>query len=376
MPARNVTTIEPMVQDQSPAELTAPARRPRWLIVLTIVTLLVGTAFLVTQRYTSHLYALAPGSAPSVEKSITIKSPGVVHPHKGRILLVTVALRTVQPLSYLADRLDHNVQIVDERALVGPAKPSQLNQANQVAMSNSTQTAVIVALQRLGYTVKQQNLGAQVTDVVAGTPADGHLQPGDVITAIDGTPTPTNTALVAALTAHHAGDVVKLSVKRGSATRAESVKLAPSPQGQVPPRPFIGIETTTMTSDTLPFDVTIDPGNIGGPSAGLAFTLGVIDQLSAGDLTGGRTIAATGTIEPDGSVGDVGGVVQKTAAVRQAGAVAFLVPPGEYADALKHAGPKLKVMKVTSLEQALNALKGLGGDVSLPPVPAAPAAAA
>jgi PDZ domain-containing protein len=370
MQACNVTTIEPMVQDQSPAELTAPPRRPRWLIVFTIVTLLAGTAFLVTQRYTSHLYALAPGSAPPVQKSITVKLPGEVHAHKGQILLVTVALRTVQPLSYLADRLNHDVQIVDQHALVGTAKASQLNQANQVAMTDSTQTAVIVALQRLGYSVTQQNLGAQVTAVVAGTPADGHLQPGDVITAIDGTPTPTNTALVAALTALHAGDVVKLTVKSGPTTRAESVRLAPPPPGSGSSRPLIGIETSTRTDATLPFAVTIDPGNIGGPSAGLAFTLGVIDELSAGDLTGGRTIAATGTIEPDGSVGEVGGVVQKTAAVRRAGAVAFLVPPGEYADAVKHAGPKLKVIKVASLEQALNALKSLGGDLSgLPPAP-------
>src|ERR1700693_5212696 len=95
MPVCNVTTIEPMVQDQSPAEITAPPRRPRWLIVLTIVTLLAGTAFIVTQRYTSHLYALAPGTAPPVQKSITIKAPGQVPPHKGQILLVTVALRTV-----------------------------------------------------------------------------------------------------------------------------------------------------------------------------------------------------------------------------------------------------------------------------------------
>jgi len=163
---------------------------------------------------------------------------------------------------------------------------------------------------------------------------------------------------------------VKLTVKSGTRTRIESVKLALSAPGQGPPRPFVGIATTTRTDATLPFDVTIDPGNIGGPSAGLAFTLGVIDELSAGDLTGGRTIAATGTIEADGSVGDVGGVVQKTAAVRRAGAVAFLVPPGEYADAEKHAGPKLKVIKVTSLEQALNALKSLGGDLSgLKPAP-------
>jgi PDZ domain-containing protein len=371
MQVRNVTTIEPMLQDQSPAELPAATRRPRWLIVLTAVMLIAGTAFLVGQRYTSDLYALAPGSATSVQGYITVKPPAQVYPHKGHILLVTVALRSVRPLDYLSDRLDHNVQIVNQRALVGPAKPSQLNQANQVAMSNSTQTAVVVALERLGHTVDQKNEGAQVEAVVAGTPADGHLTPGDVITALDGTPTPTNTALIDAIDSHKVSDVVSLTVVSGTSTRTERITLAASPPGSGPSRPFIGIQAGTKTSATLPVDVTIDPGNIGGPSAGLAFTLGVINELTAGDLTGGRTIAATGTIEPDGSVGEVGGVIQKTAAVRSAHAVAFLVPPGEYADAEKHAGPTLKVIKVTSIGQALDALKSLGGDLSsLGPPPA------
>ena len=112
-----------------------------------------------------------------------------------------------------------------------------------------------------------------------------------------------------------------------------------------------------------PFDVKIDTSGIGGPSAGLAFTLALIDDLTPGELTGGRDVAVTGTIDVNGTVGEVGGVVQKTAAVRKAKATLFLVPPGEYADAAKHAGKHLKVVKVSTLKDALAALGANGGDV-------------
>jgi PDZ domain-containing protein len=243
---------------------------------------------------------------------------------------------------------------------------------NQVAMKNSTETAVIVALRRVGYKINVEGLGAEVDEVVAHTPADGILQPGDVITTLDGTPTMSNDALVTTIRKHHPGDTVAMTVQSSGVTTQRSIKLAQSPPSQGPPHAFIGITTSTKGNPQLPFGVTIDAGNIGGPSAGLAFTLGVMDELSTGDLTGGQIIAATGTIEADGTVGDVGGVVQKTAAVRKSGAVAFLVPPGEYQQALKHAGSHLKVIKVANLEEAISALRSLGGDVSkLTPQPAA-----
>jgi Lon-like protease len=385
MQSRNVTTIDPMVQDPSlpegptpidPYERPGRPRRPRWLITLAILVIVCGIGYAVSQRYTSHLFALAPGTAPPVKDFITVRPPGQVHDHKGRILLVTVSLRTVQPLDYIRDRLNPDIQIVSEHALVGTAKASQLTQANQVAMENSTQTAVVVALERLGYKINVAGQGAEVDEVEANTPADGHLQPGDVIIALDGVPTPTNEALLTAIRKHKAGDTVSLTVQStvGSrtVTRTETLRLGLSPPGQdPPPHAFIGVQTTTKGHPKLPFGVTIDAGNIGGPSAGLAFTLGVIDELTKTDLTGGRVIAATGTIGADGAVGDVGGVAQKTAAVRQSGAIAFLVPPGEYQEALKHAGSHLKVIQVKSLEQALDALRSLGGDLSaLGPPPA------
>jgi len=338
------------------------------VVALAIVLVVSGIGYALGERYTSHLFALAPGSAPPVNEYITIRPPGQVHPHKGRILLVTVSLQTVQPLNYLLDKLNPDIQVINQSALVGSAKPSQLNQANEVAMQNSTNTAVIVALQRLGYKIDVASKGAEVDEVAAKSPADGHLKPGDVITAIDGVATATNAALVAVVRKHHVGDTVRLSVESTTGarttTRTETVRLGQSPPAQGASHTFIGIVTSTRSNPQLPFAVTIDAGSIGGPSAGLAFTLGVIDELSNSDLTGGQVIAATGTIDSGGQVGDVGGVAQKTAAVRQSGAVAFLVPPGEYGEAVKHAGSHLKIIKVTTLEQALDALRSLGGDLS------------
>ena len=128
----------------------------------------------------------------------------------------------------------------------------------------------------------------------------------------------------------------------------------------------LGVTLATKNrSFDFPYKVAIDTSGVGGPSAGLAFTLALIDELTPGELTGGRNVAVTGTIDVNGTVGDVGGVTQKTAAVRHSGTRFFLVPPGEFAEASKHAGRHLKVVQVTTLADALAALKANGGD---PPV--------
>ena len=118
----------------------------------------------------------------------------------------------------------------------------------------------------------------------------------------------------------------------------------------------------TRTTYTLPFDINVEVGAIGGPSAGLALTLAILDILSNGDLTGGHAVAATGTIELDGTVGDVGGVAQKAVAVRRAGAQVFFVPADQLKDAQGEAGA-LKLYPVKTLQQALDDLQALGGHV-------------
>jgi PDZ domain-containing protein len=125
----------------------------------------------------------------------------------------------------------------------------------------------------------------------------------------------------------------------------------------------LGISDEDQVDYAFPFNVSIDVTNIGGPSAGLAMTLGVIDALDGGSLTGGHTVAATGTIDPQGNVGDVGGVAQKTVAVEKAGATIFLVPPQEYGVAMSEDRPGLKVYEVSTLDRALAVLAAHGGSV-------------
>ncbi len=126
--------------------------------------------------------------------------------------------------------------------------------------------------------------------------------------------------------------------------------------------PILGVDIATRDeSFSLPFEVSVDSGQVGGPSAGLAFTLGLLDRLTPGSLTGGKKVAVTGEISPTGQVLDVGGVRQKAVAARRAGAVMMIVPTGEYKDALSKAG-SMKVVKVNTLQEALQALATLGGN--------------
>ena len=158
----------------------------------------------------------------------------------------------------------------------------------------------------------------------------------------------------------------------------KSVTLGVPPKGLVetgcgpPSKPtaFLGIDPQTKQDWDFPVDVKINTPQIGGPSAGLAMTLGIIDKLSSGRLTGHRVIAATGTIDQYGNVGQVGGVPEKTIAVERAGATVFFVPKPEYAQAEARATTQLHVYGVNTLDQALRILKRLGGNVPTNPVPA------
>jgi PDZ domain-containing protein len=352
-----------------------PSGRRRWpLVTLTLVVLVLLVSYLAVNHYTSDDYAIAPGSAQSVQPFISVP-PAKLHKPNGRILLVTVSLLTVTPFTWIGDKLNSNVQLLKSQDLTGNTPASQLNQLNAVEMQTSTQTAVVVALRRLGYTVNVNGQGAEVDAVESGSPAANILEPGDVIVSFDGMPIESDDQLVAAILKLHPGDRVSFQVQQGTPSKlvTKSVVLGSAPADSTTPttHAFLGIEASTKEQPDLPIDVSIDPGNIGGPSAGLAFTLGLIDDLTNGELTGGKTIAVTGTINPDGSVGDVGGVAQKSVAVKDAGASAFLVPGVELKTAQAHVGSHVKVIAVNSLEQALNALRSLGGDLQgLPPPPA------
>ena len=354
-------TIDPMVMPGPPAgERQAPPRRRRyrWLIPLVLAALLLVAASTVTLPY----YAVAPGSAREVNDLIRVPKERAFPP-EGKMYLATVSLRRARPLEVLQGWLDADVDVVPEKRVLGSTPQDQFRHQNRELMQDSKDVAAVVALRHLGFAVPEGGRGGLVLTVEKGSPAEGRLTPGDVVTAVDGRPTTLSTQVVNAIRAHRPGHVVRLDVQgRSGPARSEQVTLAARP-GQEAGFLGVSLQTKDHTFD-YPFEVRIESGLIGGPSAGLAFTLGVLDNLTPGELTGGKQVAATGTIDTDGTVGNVGGVAQKTAAVRAAGAEYFLVPAGEYQEAVSHAGGDLKVLKVSNLGEAIGALAGLGGDVS------------
>ncbi|MDQ2754934.1 MAG: PDZ domain-containing protein, partial [Actinomycetota bacterium] len=267
--------------------------------------------------------------------------------------------------------------------ILGSTPSSQLGCQDTQQMTGSTQSAAVVGLRRLGYQVGENDQGAQLDVVQPGSPAAAAgLACNDLVTGIDSTAIKTAGDLVNTVHAHHPGDSVKITVQRAGAKGASephtfTAKLTGTPSIEGAPavadRAFLGVTSESRITYQLPFDVSIDVGSIGGPSAGLSLTLGLLDLLSDGQLTGGHAVAATGTINLDGTVGDVGGVAQKTVAVRRAGAQLFLVPKDELKDAQSEAGPHLKIVPVTSLAEALTALAGIGGQVPAPPTATPPA---
>jgi PDZ domain-containing protein len=341
--------------------LPPPPRRSKTLVRL-LAVLVVALLLLAGAGVTLPYFALAPGSARQVNDLIRVPE-AKAFPPRGKVFLATVSLRQVTPFGALQGWLDRDVDVVPERAILGSTPRRQFTQQNVQLMDDSKQVAVVVALRRLGFAVPEEGKGALVENVEKGSPADGRLAQGEVITAVDGVPTPLSDRAVEGLRRHRPGEAVRLDVLGvNGAPRSQTVVLTTRPQGE---GGFLGVFLRTKEQHfAYPFDVTIDSGAIGGSSAGLAFTLGVLDTLTRGELTGGKKVAVTGTIELDGTIGDVGGVAQKTAAVRAAGAQYFLVPPGEFKEAVAHAGGGLHVMKVANLDQALSVLARFGGDVS------------
>jgi PDZ domain-containing protein len=226
-------------------------------------------------------------------------------------------------------------------------------------MQSSQDYAVAVALRELGYDV---GVVPVVSAVVTGLPADGALSVGDRILAVDGEPTKTSQDVGKAVRRAGLGEPVEITVRR--AGREESYPLTPV---EVAGEPRIGIEVGEDYS--FPFDVSINISeDIGGPSAGLMFSLAVYDTLTPGSLTGGEIVAGTGEIAPDGRVGPIGGIEQKIVGASDAGAELFLVPADNCPDALGAENDDVTLVRVATFADAKEAIEAwvLDEDADLP----------
>jgi PDZ domain-containing protein len=224
-------------------------------------------------------------------------------------------------------------------------------------MTDSQKIAAVVALSRLGYKVKAQFGGVSVLVVQSSAPAAKVLQPGDVIVAAAGRKVASVRALRKVLAQRRPGDIVTIRYRRDSKTREAMLRTVADPQNRK--RAIIGVTAEDQLEVRLPFRVSIDIGSIGGPSAGLAFALDILQELGR-NVAHGRKVAATGALDLDGTVEPIGGVKQKTLGAREAGVDVFLVPAGGNAQEARRHADGLRIIPVENFPQALRALATLG----------------
>ena len=329
-------------------------------------------------------YALTPASAEPVTGRIVFGDlPAGVERYDTNhdFYFVTVTSPAQSMLGWLTGRDDAAVRFITTEDKYGRRTPDQRREINLQSMRTAAQEAQYVALTALGYdaeitpgTVVVQEMlclteAEDSPDCVEYYPSDVEVDPADTILEADGKPLASVDDLVAALADKQPGDTIELLIDRpGTGEMTVTVELSASPDD--PDRTIVGFQPFDTRVVKLPFEVDIETGDIGGPSAGLSFTLAMIDQLSPGQLTGGRDVAVTGTIGLDGSVGAIGGLAQKVSAVHQNGVNVFLVPatqpelsdPVQMQTLIDAGRGEVEIIPVATLDEALAALEKLGGD--------------
>jgi PDZ domain-containing protein len=325
---------------------------PGRLLALGVVLFAVALTLYVVP---SNQYIFLPDKAHPVAPLVTVR--GGHDPATGGIYFVDVIVRKATILEKLFGGLHKGADLYPASAVNPPGVGDQQRRRIDLTdMQHSQQVAAAVALRAAGKHVVLRSTGALIDQVAAGVPADGKLEPDDVIVAVDGKRVRSRGDLTAVMATRKIGQTVAMTVHRGKQTLVERMRTITS--GGKPQHAIVGIIVENALDIHLPFPVRIDAGGVGGPSAGLAFALEVLQQLGH-NVVHGHKIAATGEIFPDGSVGPIGGIKQKTIGAREAGVDAFLVPAGENArDARKEAGG-LRIIPVESFPQALRALATL-----------------
>jgi len=266
-------------------------------------------------------------------------------------------------LTALRGWLSPSSAVVPEESLFPKGQSvKQVESQNTVEMQGSQQNAIAAALTELKIPIGQV---AVVAAVQSGMPAQGKLQAGDEITGVDGVATAGPTAVTDAMKTKKPGATVTITVKRNGTEQKVAITTVAAPSETS--RAILGI--TLGGKYSFPFRVTINAGDVGGPSAGLMFSLGLYDKLTPGSLTGGRFVAGTGEITPAGQVGAIGGIPQKMRAARDAGATIFLTPPDNCKEALGAKPSGLTLVKAATMDSAVKSLDALRSGAAVNSLP-------
>lgn len=339
-----------------------------WAQPVTVVTVLAIVAVFVVALLPSPYAVEQPGpvydtlgsSGTGKDRAPLISIPDErTYPTTGRLDLLTVSVlgsTTGGPSWFdLAEAWLDPAKAVIPLEAVFPQGESQQQAERQSAqeMTASQRSAIAAALTDLGHDVDGT---VTVGTVQRGSAAAGELREGDVVTTFAGKPIGDACSLQNAVLANGA-KAATVVIERDGASRTLRLTPRAVADGAGGTRPLLGV--TTSARMTYPFTVDLRIDDVGGPSAGMMFALGIIDKLTPGSLTGGRHVAGTGTICGDGQVGAIGGIVQKMTAARAAGATLFLAPASNCADVVGHIPSGLDVVAVETLSDSLEALESV-----------------
>jgi PDZ domain-containing protein len=296
------------------------------------------------------------------------------YPTSGHLNMTTVRVTsadfTMNLVEAVSGWLSSDEKVVKHDILYPKGQTAQqADQQNAEEFTQSQDSAKVAALKELGISVGGRVI---VSAVVKGAPAEGVLHAGDVIKAVDGTTVKAAADVAKLVTKHQPGEKVVFTIvpvknagKKGAATEDLSITTKKS-NDSGKSRAVVGIQAGV--EHTYPFKIDIKLADVGGPSAGLMFALGIVDKLTPTDLTGGKFVAGTGTIDDNGTVGPIGGIDMKTIGARSKGAQYFLTPSDNCAEAAKDTPSGLTLVKVRTIGDAMDALKDIrtGNTAALP----------
>jgi PDZ domain-containing protein len=294
-------------------------------------------------------FSFGPGPAREIVPLIHVEG-APTYGSSGHLVMTTIRFTQVTALGALAAWIDPEQAVVDEEQVYPPGlSPSEEQQRATSQMDQSKIDAAAVVLAEVTDYPRKHGPGALVEFVGEGCPAEGRLFPGDLIVRIDGQPVGSRREASRLIDAVPAGDPIRFRIEADGESHDVGVTRGRCPGVD---EPLIGV----FLVEPFPFEITIESGDVGGPSAGLMWAVGLYDLLTPGDLTGGRTVAGTGSIDLEGKVGPIGGILDKVVAAREANADIMLVPRDNYDEARDVDVGDLTLISVSSLDEAIEAL--------------------
>ena len=330
--------------------------------VVVVLVVIIGSA--VRLPY----YTISPGSAVNLLGDVSEKKPRIsvdgakAYPTDDQIMLLFVRESArVNVWEWIQASVDPDIDLFKEAQFTGGLIPKRCASNQMPTWRVRSSRPRSSRSEAAGYTVPVGE-GVAVLAVSPSRPAADVLKQGDVLLQVDGKPLDQPDSLSEAVKTHKAGDTVEVVLERDGKQQTVQVPTVAGDDG----KPVIGVYVSGRYD--FPIDVNVDTSNIGGPSAGLAMTLSIVDTLTPGDLSGGKRVAVTGTISEDGSVGEIGGISQKATSAKAAGAEVFIVPActrtdikkeceRDLAKAKERAGD-LQVIPVATFDEALDGPEG------------------